>query len=101
MEQELEQELESYIYILDKQEGSTYTIISFDSTLEAARKTMAKLVKHEKYTLETNGAKVYTTKSPDNNSVSIFRSTTDYFYTSKSVQEKTFSIKRIPNHPIL
>ena len=97
----MEQELESYIYILDKQEGPTYTIISFDPTLEAARKTMAKLVKHEKYTLETNGAKVYTTKSPDNNSVSIFRSTTDYFYTSKSVQEKTFSIKRIPNHPIL
>ena len=56
---------------------------------------------YEKYTFETNGAKVYTTKSPDNNSVSIFRSTTDYFYTSKSVQEKTFSIKRIPNHPIL
>ena len=101
MEQELEQELESYIYILDKQEGSTYNIISFDATLEAARKTMAKLVKYEKYTFETNGAKVYTTKSPDNNSVSIFRSTTDYFYTSKSVQEKTFSIKRIPNHPIL
>ncbi len=31
-----------YIYILDKREGSTYTIISFDPTLEAARKTMAK-----------------------------------------------------------
>ena len=88
MEQELEQELESYIYILDKQEGSTYNIISFDTTLEAARKTMAKLVKYEKYTFETNGAKVYTTKSPDNNSVSIFRSTTDYFYTSTPVQEK-------------
>lgn len=56
---------------------------------------------YEKYTFETNGAKVYTTKSPDNNSVSIFRSTTDYFYTSKSVQEKTFSIKRIPSHPTL
>ena len=97
----MDQELESYIYILDKQEGSTYNIISFDATLEAARKTMAKLVKYEKYTLETNGAKVYTTKSPDNNSVSVFRSTLAHLYTSKMGQEKTFSIKRVPNHPTL
>ena len=94
----MEQELEAYIYILDKQEGSTYNIISFDAPLDSARKTMAKLVKYEKYTLETNGTKVYTTKTQDSNSVSLFRTSKNH---STPVQEKTFSIKRIPNHPTL
>jgi len=93
------QELESYIYILDKQEGSTYNIISFEPTLCAARKTMAKLVKCAKYALETEGSKVYTTKTPNDNSVSLFQPTVAHIYTSKPGQEKTFSIKRIPSHP--
>ena len=56
----MEQELESYIYILDKQEGPTYTIISFDPTLEAARKTMAKTSEARKvYPWNEGGESVY------------------------------------------
>ena len=85
------QELESYIYILDEKKGPTYNIISFEPTLCAARKTMAKLIKNEKYTLETNNSKVYTTKS--GNSTTLFLKNNDTL-----IQEKTISIKRISNH---
>ena len=94
----MEQELESYIYILDKQENSAYNIISFDATLCGARKTMAKVVKHEKYTLETTGAKVYAAKARDGNSVTLFRSTPDRF---DAGGPKTISIKRVSSRPVL
>ena len=89
----MSQELESYIYILDEKKGPTYNIISFEPTLRAARKTMAKLIKKEKYTLETNDSKVYTTKSQDGNSTTFFLK-----YSDVLIQEKTISIKRISNH---
>ena len=85
------QELESYIYLLGEKKGETDKVIYFEPTLEAARKTMDKLVECEKYILETNGVQVYTTKSQDGNSVSV--------YTSELVQEKTISIKRVSSHP--
>ena len=85
------QELTSYIYLLEDKKGSTSNVLSFEPTLAAARKTMDKLVEYEKYTLETDGLQVYTTKSPDGNSVSL--------YTSELVQEKTISIKRVPSCP--
>ena len=87
----MSQELESYIYILDEKKGPTYNIISFEPTLRGARKTMAKLVKNEKYTLETNDSKVYTTKS--DNSMTLFLKNNDTL-----IQEKTISIKRVSNH---
>lgn len=94
----MSQELESYIYILDEKKGPTYNIISFEPTLCAARKTMVKLVKREKYTLETNDSKVYTTKSQDGNSITLFLKYSDTLLRSKLIQEKTISIKRISNH---
>ena len=87
----MSQELESYIYILDEKKGPTYNILSFEPTLRGARKTMAKLVKNEKYTLETTDSKVYTTKS--HNSLTLFLKNKDTI-----IQEKTFSIKRISSH---
>ena len=92
-----------YIYIYIRQTGGVNLYYYFfrPDPRGRSKKRWQKLVKHEKYTLETKGAKVYTTKSSDNNSVSLFRPTPAYFYTSKAVQEKTFSIKRVPNHPIL
>lgn len=99
------QELKSYIYLLEEKKGPTSNVISFEPTLAAARKTMDKLVEREKYTLETDGLQVYTTKSPDGNSVSLFRATDDYGHSasaeggSELVQEKTISVKRVPSVP--
>ena len=108
------QELKSYIYILEEKKGSTSSVICFEPTLAAARKTMDKLVEREKYTLETEGLQEYTSKSPDGKSVSLFRATEDNGHSasaqggspegdplcgSELVQEKRISVKRVPSVP--
>ena len=110
------QELKSYIYLLEEKKDSTSNVLSFEPTLAAAQKTMDKLVEREKYTLETDGVQVYTSKSPDGNSVSLFRVKDGYLYAlhtsaeggspkglpprgSELVREKTISIKQVPSHP--
>lgn len=90
----MNQELNTYIYILEEKKGSSHHIISFETTLGAAQKMLNKLVNRAKETLEVGGAQVYTTKSLNKNSITLFRTGASYL-----VQETRISIKRVPNHP--
>jgi len=95
----MSQELNSYIYLLEEKKGSSHNIISFEPTLSAAQKTLTKLVEREKNTLGVDGAQIYTTKSLNKNSITIFRDTVGYLYNAGLIQEKTIFIKRVSNHP--
>ena len=91
--------MNSYIYILEEKKGASRDIISFEPTLFAARKMLSKLANRAKETLEADEVNVYTTKSSNKNSVTLFRTSTGYLYNSALIPEITISIKRVPHHP--
>ncbi len=95
----MSQELNSYIYILEEKKGSSRDVISFEPTLSAARKMLYKLANRAKETLEADESKIYTTKSANKNSITLFRTSTGYLYNSALIPEITISIKRVSNHP--
>ena len=95
----MSQEMNSYIYILEEKKGASRDIISFEPTLFAARKMLSKLANRAKETLEADEVNVYTTKSSNKNSITLFRTSTGYLYNSALIPEITISIKRVPNHP--
>jgi hypothetical protein len=95
----MSQELISYIYILEEKKESSHTLISFEPTVAAAKKTLQKLVSRKKTEFESAGAKVYITKSSNKTSITLFRAVSGYLYNSGLVQETTISIKRVPSRP--
>ncbi len=91
--------MNSYIYILEEKKGPSRDIISFEPTLFAARKMLHKLANRVKETLEADEVKIYTTKSSNKNSITLYRTSTGYLYNSVLIPEITISIKRVPDHP--
>ena len=91
--------MNAYVYILEEKKGGIGNVISFERTLVAARKTLHKLANRAKETLEAGEVKIYTTKSSNKNSITLFRTSTGYLYNSALTPEITISIKRISDHP--
>ena len=95
----MSQELNSYIYILEEKKGSSRDVISFEPTLSAARKMLYKLANRAKETLEVDESKIYTTKSANKNSITLYRPSPGSLYNSVLIPERPLSIKRVPDHP--
>ena len=91
--------MNAYVYILEETKGGTSNVISFEWTLAAARKTLHKLANRAKETLEAGEGKIYTTKSSNKKTITLFRTSTGYLYNSAPIPEVTIAIKRVPDQP--